>query len=238
MSRSLLRAAFLASLLSSSSAFADGPAPGEEAVFEVSFLNLPTGTARIRVGRPEGDIWPVIFQARTSGVAKLLDIREHLVSYWNTARMASLGSDLEACEVGDLHADRARFERDGRSVTVVEQRTGRAAKEEVLQVPEGTLDLAGAFFWLRFQPLAVGSRYELPVLSGTTQFLLIAEVLGEEEVKTPAGTFPCRKIGCRPPFTASSPPGATPSCGSPWTRAMRWCGRPRTSRWGASWPSS
>jgi hypothetical protein len=163
-------------------------------------LNLPTGTARIRVGRPEGDIWPVFFQARTGGVAKLLDIREHLVSYWNTARMASLGSDLEAHEVGDLHADRARFNQDGPSVTVVEQRAGRAAKEEVLLVPEGTLDLAGAFFWLRFQPLAVGSRYELPVLSGTTQFLLIAQVLGEEEVKTPAGTFPCRKIGVRTAF--------------------------------------
>jgi hypothetical protein len=179
---------------------ADGPAPGEEAVFAVSYLGIPTGEARLRVGRPEGDVWPVILQARTGGVASLLDIREHLVSYWDAPRQLSRGSDLQAYEVGDVHADSARFDGTGRRVTVVEQRRGRPAKRKVLEVPEGALDLTGALFWLRHQELEPGQRHELPVVSGTSQFTLVAEVLGREEVKTAAGAFPCVKVQVRTAF--------------------------------------
>lgn len=63
---------------------ADAFAPGEETVFSVRYLNLPTGEGRIVVGQPEGDVWPVIFQAKTEGVAGFIDIREHLVSYWDS----------------------------------------------------------------------------------------------------------------------------------------------------------
>jgi len=175
-------------------------APGEETVFAVSFLNLPAGEGRIRVGSPEGDIWPVIFQARTSGAASLFDVREHLVAYWDVPRRLSRGSDLQAFEVGDLHHDSARFDASFRKVTVVEQRRGRAAKQKVLDVPEGALDLAGAFVWLRMQDLEAGREYQLPIVAGTSQFTLVAEVLARETVTTPAGVFPSFKIRVRTAF--------------------------------------
>jgi hypothetical protein len=163
----------------------------------VSYLSIPTGEARMRVGRPEGDIMPVILQARTGGVASLLDIREHLVSYWDVVRHRSRGSDLQAYEVGDAHADSARFDPAGGKVTVVERRRGRPASEKVLDVPAGALDLTGAFVWLRLQDLEVGSRFEVPVVTGTSQFVLLAEVLAREVVTTPAGKFPSFKIKIR-----------------------------------------
>jgi hypothetical protein len=175
-------------------------APGEETVFAVSFLNLPAGEGRIRVGNPEGDIWPVIFQARTSGAASLVDVREHLVAYWDVPRKLSRGSDLQAFEVGDFHTDSARFDGSGRQVTVVEKRAGRPANQKVLEVPEGALDLTGAFMWLRFQDLEVGREYQVPIVAGTSQFTLLTEVLARENVKTPAGTFPCFKIRVRTAF--------------------------------------
>jgi hypothetical protein len=178
-------------------ACAEGLAPGEETVFAVSYLNVPTGEGRIRVGRPEGDIWPVIVQARTGGVATLLDIREHLVSYWDVPRRLSRGSDLQAYEVGDVHVDSARFDPAGGKVTVIEQRRGHAAKEKVLDVPAGALDLTGAFVWLRLQDLEVGRRFEVPIVTGTSQFKLLAEVLAREVVNTPAGAFPSFKIKVR-----------------------------------------
>jgi hypothetical protein len=46
----------------------------------------------------------------------------------------------------------------------------------------------------------VGSRYELPVVTGTTQFTLLAEVQAREEVTTPAGAFPCFKVKVRTAF--------------------------------------
>src|SRR5574340_1504813 len=59
------------------------------------------------------------------------------------------------------------------------------------------LDLTGAFMWLRLQPLVVGHRYELPVVSGPKQFTLVAEVLGREKVDTPVGAFQALKVKVR-----------------------------------------
>jgi hypothetical protein len=197
LARISLAAAVVAS---ASAARADGLAPGEETVFSVTYLNVPTGEGLIRVGNPEGDIWPVILQARTSGAASLLDIREHLVSYWDAARRLSRGSDLQAYEVGDFHKDSARFDATGRQVTVVEQRRGRAAKQKVLAVPEGALDLTGAFVWLRLQDLVVGRGFQVPVVTGTSQFTLLADVVAQEVVRTSAGEFPTFKIRVRTAF--------------------------------------
>ncbi len=202
MNRTHLVVAFVAAVLASSSR-AQSIAPGEEMVLGVSFLGLPTGEARVRVGQPEGEIWPVVFQARTSGAATLLDVREHLVSYWDASRRLSRGSDLQAYEVGDFHTDSARFSRvagEPTRVTVVEQRKGKKAKTKVLEVPDDALDLTGAFLWLRMQDLAVGLRLEVPIVSQTSQFTLFAEVVGREDVETPAGTFPAFKVRVRTAF--------------------------------------
>ena len=113
---------------------ANGFAPGEETVFRITYLSLPTGEGRIVVGKPEGDIWPVIFQAKTEGVAGLSDIREHLVSYWDTRTKLTRGSDLKAYEVGDFHQDSARFDRDRGQATVTVHRKGKK-KEKTIDVP-------------------------------------------------------------------------------------------------------
>lgn len=202
MNRTHLLAAFLAAGLASSSR-AQGIAPGEELVLGVSYLGVPTGEAKMKVGQPEGDIWPVVFQARTSGAASLLDVREHMVSYWDAPLRLSRGSDLQAYEIGDFHTDSARFSRvpgEPTRVTVVEARKGKKPKTKILEVPHEALDLTGAFLWLRMQDLAVGARLEVPIVSGTSQFTLFAEVVDREEVKTPAGKFPCFKVRVRTGF--------------------------------------
>lgn len=202
MTRTHLVVALLAAGLASSSR-AQGVAPGEEMVLGVSYLGVPTGEAKVKVGQPEGDIWPVVFQARTSGAASLLDVREHMVSYWDAQLRLSRGSDLQAYEVGYFHTDSARFSRvpgEPTRVTVVEQRKGKKAKTKVLEVPPTALDLPGAFLWLRMQDLAEGSRHEVPIISGTSQFVLSAEVVAREEVKVAAGTFPAFKVRVRTGF--------------------------------------
>lgn len=171
-------------------------APGEETVLQVKFLGLPTGEGRIIVGQPEGEVWPVIFQAKTDGVAGFIDIREHLVSYWDSSTQLSRGSDLRAYEVGDYHQDSARFDREAGKATVTRLRKGRRTTK-LLEVPEGAQDLTSAFLWLRRQPLQVGQRLELPVLASSRQFTLVAEVLGREVVETAAGVFPAIKMKVR-----------------------------------------
>lgn len=188
--------AIAAILAFAASARADGFAPGEETVFSVHYLSLPTGEGRIVVGKPEGEVWPVIFQARTDGVAGFIDIREHLVSYWDAAARLSRGSDLRAYEVGDYHVDSARFDRANGQATVVVSRKGKRT-EKTFTIPADALDLTGAFMWLRLQPLELGHRYELPIVSGSRQFTLVAEVLGRERIDTPAGRFQTLKVKVR-----------------------------------------
>ena len=171
-------------------------APGEETVFRLTFLNLPTGEGRIVVGKPEGEIWPVIFQAKTNGIAGLIDVREHLVSYWDTAARLTRGSDLKAYEVGDYHQDSVRFDRESDQATVTVQRKGKQ-KVKTFAVPDDVQDLTSAFMWLRLQPLAVGQHLEVPIASGTHQFTLVADVLGKETVRTAGGTFQTLKVKIR-----------------------------------------
>ncbi len=184
------------------SARAQVPLPGEEMVLDVSYLGVPTGEARMKVGQREGDLLPIIFQARTAGVASLVDIREHLVSYWDVTQRLSRGSDLQAYEAGDRHSDSTRFTRAPGAtckVQVTERRTKRTKVKE-LEAPAGALDLTGAFTWLRLQELAVGKVFELPIVAGTDQFTLQAEVVAHEDVETPSGTYPAFKVRARTGF--------------------------------------
>ncbi|HSN92464.1 MAG TPA: DUF3108 domain-containing protein [Anaeromyxobacteraceae bacterium] len=170
--------------------------PGEETVLAVSYLGIPTGEGRIAVGRPEGDVLPVFFQVRSGGAASLVDIREHLVVYWDVAERLTRGSDLRAIELGDRHHDRTRFDRTAGQVTVTVQREGRTREKRAPCPPDGH-DLTGAFLFLRLQALAAGQRYELPVCSGAEPFTLVARVEERERVKTPAGEFDALRVAIR-----------------------------------------
>ncbi|HYQ82030.1 MAG TPA: DUF3108 domain-containing protein, partial [Anaeromyxobacteraceae bacterium] len=72
-------AALLTAVAFPAAAQVAGFQPGEQIDLAVDFLGIRTAEARITVGSPEGQVWPVICQARTDGLASLLDIREHLV---------------------------------------------------------------------------------------------------------------------------------------------------------------
>jgi uncharacterized protein DUF3108 len=194
---SFLRTTLAAALLAAAaSAHGDGFSPGEETVFQVRFLNLPTGEGRILVGEPQGEIWPVMFQAKTDGVAGFIDIREHLVSYWDTAARLPRGMDLRAYEIGDFHHDTARFDRVNQKATISSTFNGRHT-EKTFPVPADVHDLTSAFMWLRLQRLEPGLRYDIPVVASSKQFTVVAEVLGRENVETPAGTFPTVKVKVR-----------------------------------------
>jgi hypothetical protein len=187
-----LTAAALAALLPFV-ARAEGFSPGEETVFQVRYLNLPTGEGRILVGEPQGDVWPLVFQAKTDGVAGFIDVREHLVSYWDAASRLPRGTDLRAYEVGDYHVDSARFDRENGQAKLSRTRNGKRT-EKTVAIPPDVHDLTSAFMWLRLQPLATGGRYEIPVVASSKQFTVVAEVLAQEPVETPAGKFETVKV--------------------------------------------
>ena len=145
------------------------------------------------MGRPEGAVWPVICQARTAGLATVLDIREHFVTYWDAEARRSRGSDLNAIEVGDRHTDRARFDRENGKATVQVIRKGRL-RESTHDIPPDVHDLASALLELRMKPMVQGAHYDFPVFSGSDIFRLQAVVEGEETLDTPAGRFATTRV--------------------------------------------
>ena len=177
-----------------------GFAPGEEIVFDIDYLSVRMGRASLRVGEPEGAIWPVICRGQTDGIASLFDIREHYVSYWDADTGVSRGNDLNAIEVGDRHTDRARFDRENGVATVQVMRKGKV-RERTHEVPRDVHDLASALLALRARPPAPGGRVEIPVFWGGDLFTLGAEGEGTELVDTPAGRFDTLRIKLRLGFT-------------------------------------
>jgi hypothetical protein len=192
--------ALAAALLASAAPAADGAgafAPGEETVLQLRFLGMPSGEARLTVGQPAGNVWPLVFQARTEGVAGFFDIREHLVSYWDSASRQTRGFDLRAYEIGDFKVERARFDRANGRLTFQRHRNGKQTQDRVVDVPKDAQDLTSALMWLRLRRLAPGDRHEVPVCTGTQQFTLVADVVGRERIATPAGTFDTVKVQVR-----------------------------------------
>jgi len=191
--RSAIAAAALAFLAAPAVARPEAFSPGEQLDFTIDYLGVRTGQARISVGQPEGAVWPVIAQARTDGLASIIDIREHLVSYWDAEQHLPRGSDLQAIEVGDRHADSARFDRDSKKATIRIVRKGKRF-ENTYDMDPGALDFASAILWLRLQPLSEQARYEVPVFTTKGTFVLVATVVGRERLSTPAGDFDSFKV--------------------------------------------
>lgn len=175
-------------------AYSTGFAPGEEIEWRIDYLGVKTGRARLAVGRAEGEIWPVVAQAKTEGVATLVTIKEHYVSYWHAAEQRSNGSDLEAVEMSDHHTERQRFDRTQGKATVTWWRKGRGEKQKVVDIPGDVHDLASAMMWLRVQPLEEGARYEIPVFTGDEVFTIRAAVVGRDRVSTDLGDVEALRV--------------------------------------------
>jgi hypothetical protein len=173
--------------------------PGEQLEFSVDYLKIRAAQARITVGQAEGDVWPVIAQAKTDGLGSLLDVREHLVSYWDSVRQLPRGSDLQAVELGDRHTDTARFDRDNGKAHVRVLRKGKKDEKTYALAPDAH-DFASALLWMRLQPLAEGGRYEIPIFTTRGPFKLAVAVVGKERIETPAGDFDTVKVQVRTAF--------------------------------------
>jgi hypothetical protein len=176
-----------------------GFAPGEAIDFTIDYLGIKMGEARIVVGQAEGPIWPVIAQGRSGGLASIVDIREHFVSYWDSSARLPRGSDLRALEIGDRHDDSARFDRATGKATIRITRKGKR-EEKTYPLDPASQDFASSILWLRTQQLAEAGRYEIPVFTTKGTFVLQASVVGRERVESAAGTFDCWKVQVRTAF--------------------------------------
>src|SRR5574342_334259 len=96
-------------------------APGEQIEYSVHYLGIEVGSLRLRVGRPEGPVLPLLLQTQTKGLASVADVREQIATFWDTATRLPRGSRIDAQEMSYWHSDTTRFDRVGGKATVTQQ---------------------------------------------------------------------------------------------------------------------
>jgi hypothetical protein len=167
--------------------------------FSIHHRGLSIGRARIQVGRPEGRVLPVFLEARTSGIASIFQFREQLASYLDVETGLPRSSSLSAVEGDYRHFSTADFDRESNVARV--RKRGKGDHRGDVPVPPGTLDFVALVFRLRALPLEDGQRHEFHVLAGRDVSRVVTEVVGREEVTTPAGTFRAVKVRVPTSFT-------------------------------------
>ncbi len=167
-------------------------APGERTELTVDYLGIKVGMARLQVGTPAGELWPLIIQAKTGGLVGFLDVREQLVSNLDRRTLLPRSASQDAVELGYRHSGHTAFDREAGTATVVSR--GKSTTTTTVPLAEGTIDFVALVFRLRALPLAVGTRHAFDVLAGTKSHAIVAEVVGREEVETRAGTLAAWKV--------------------------------------------
>ena len=168
-------------------------AQDERMQFDIDYLGLPMGKARISVGRVAGLVLPVFLEARTAGLAGAFDIREQLASYLDVGTGLPSAASLDAFETGYRHSLQMRFDRGAGTATVRDK--GRKSDQTwVVEVPPGTVDFVALVFRLRRLPLDPGSQIEFHVIAGKDVSRVLVQVVARETLETRAGTFRTVKV--------------------------------------------
>lgn len=184
----------LSGLLVSSAAMAQeaGQAfgPGEQALYRVQYLGVTAGTAQVTVGAPMkqwgSQVWPIVSVAKSDPVIGVWPIKDKFVSYWHSESQRSLGSDFFSDQNHKRRRQRIQM-KDIRTAHVIRQKEGAQPVEATHELPEGTMDLAGATFALRSRGIEDGLEYIYPVFTGRKSFMLRAKVDGRQRLNTVLG---------------------------------------------------
>jgi hypothetical protein len=190
----------LAAALAAAASEAAPFAPGEQIDLAVHYLGIRMGSMRLSVGKAEGAVLPLFLQTRTKGLASIADLREHIVTYWDTKTRLPRSSQLDAREMNYWHSDTTRFDRAAGKATVTVRRKSGVG-EDVVDVPPETIDFLSLVFALRTRPLALGTKHEFQVLAGKKVAPVVAEVVAREEVDSAAGRLQAFKVRVPTSFT-------------------------------------
>jgi hypothetical protein len=182
------------SLAASPAAAAPRPwSPGERMDFDITYLGITMGKARISVSPSVDGATPVSLTSRSAGLGAVVTFRQTLVSNLDATTLLPRSSILDAAEPGGYkHTDTALFDRAAGTATVRER--GRFDKTYQIEVPPGTVDFVALIFHLRTLPLPDGGSHTFQVLSGRKVSTVVTAVVDREWLKTAAGRFPAVKV--------------------------------------------
>lgn len=172
--------------------------PGEQASYRVRYLGIPAGSAQVTVGAPMEQwgqrVWPIVATAKSDALLGVWPIRSRFVTYWDSDGQRVVGSELNSEENKKRRRQRIKLMDNGKRAEVIKQKESEAPRESTHELPEGTLDMAGATFALRNRALVVGEEYTYPVFTGRKSFTFRARVEAKERIETSLGELEAFKL--------------------------------------------
>jgi hypothetical protein len=205
-----MRSVILVGMLSAVAAKAETVpfGPGEQARYEVRFLGIPAGVAHITVGmrieQHGASVLPLVCVGQTTSVASIFRIRDRFVSYFDPATQHPVGAEFHVDENGRRRREVFRFNQEPLKVHAFKKKEGQEGYPGAYDVPEGTMDLASAAFWLRARPIVVGDVHEVPIFTGSKWYVMRAAVEAQEKLETKLGEVEVFRVSVSTDFQGSA----------------------------------
>ena len=163
---------------------------GETLVYTIAWLKIEGGAMTLKTTREttsDGVPMHRITLTATSNdyVSKFYPVRD-LYESWVDAR------DFQPLRF-EKHAREGRYESDEVEEFDLGKKIG-SWREDRTPLPERIQDIISSFYFLRSQPLAVGTDVRVDMFSRGKIYKLKASVLEKEKVETEAGTFDAFKV--------------------------------------------
>lgn len=178
--------------------------PGEQATYEVSFLGVPSGIAQITVGLRTDQygarVLPLVCVGQTTSLANVFPIKDRFVSYFDPAQRKSVGVDYFIDENRMRRKEQFRFNQEPQKVFAHKKKEGQGPYDVTYDVPDGTMDLASASFWLRSRDIVVGAVHELPIFTGAKWYQMRATVEAKETITTKLGETSAYRVSITTDF--------------------------------------
>ena len=188
--RALATLASALAALSAAAQTADPPFVGETLRYAMSWKIFAGGIMTISVsdpitldGRPAYKI--ELSAISNDFISNFFVVRDSITSWIDRASLQSLRYEKHSVEGKRVDDERIDFDLDARIAT-------RESRRIRFEPP--VFDSLSAVYYLRTRPLSPGEPVEMEVVSGKHAYRLVADVLGRETVKTPAGTFLATKV--------------------------------------------
>jgi hypothetical protein len=165
-------------------------AAGETLVYTIAWLKIEGGGMTLKTSREttsDGVPMHRITLTATSNdyVSKFYPVRD-LYETWVDAR------DFQPLRF-EKHAREGRYESDEVEEFDLGKKIG-SWREDRTPLPDRIQDIISSFYFLRAQPLAVGTDVRVDMFSRGKIYKLKATVLEKEKVETEAGTFDAFKV--------------------------------------------
>ncbi len=160
-------------------------AADERMDFVVDYLGLKAGKARISVGHAEGALVPVFLEARTAGLAGIIDVRQQLASYIDAGTGLPSTASMDSVEPNYRRLDTIRFDREANTATI--RTRARHDSTNQLAISPGAVDFIAMVFRLRALPLEPGTRHAFQVITNDAARAVEAVVEAREVVDTDLG---------------------------------------------------